>query len=49
VGALVECAKTLDQAKAVLTFLDAVSEKTLRSTVVLTAARGRYIHKHMNA
>lgn len=41
VGALVECARTLDQAKAVLNFLDAISEKTLRSTVVLTAARGR--------
>jgi N-acetyltransferase 10 len=29
------------QARAVLTFLDAVSEKRLRSTVALTAARGR--------
>jgi tRNA(Met) C34 N-acetyltransferase TmcA len=29
------------QARAVLTFLDAVSEKKLRSTVALTAARGR--------
>jgi N-acetyltransferase 10 len=27
------------QAKAVITFLDAISEKTLRSTVALTAAR----------
>ena len=33
--------KTLDQARAVVTFLDAASEKTLRSTVALTAARGR--------
>eukprot|EP00596_Hydrurales_sp_CCMP1899_P009732 CAMPEP_0119043946 /NCGR_PEP_ID=MMETSP1177-20130426/27152_1 /TAXON_ID=2985 /ORGANISM="Ochromonas sp, Strain CCMP1899" /LENGTH=1122 /DNA_ID=CAMNT_0007013131 /DNA_START=32 /DNA_END=3400 /DNA_ORIENTATION=- len=41
VGNLVALAKTLDQAKAVLSFLDAVSEKTLRSTVALTAARGR--------
>lgn len=41
VGALVDAAVTLDQAKAVLTFVEAVSEKTLRSTVVLTAARGR--------
>lgn len=40
-GPLVECCKTLDQAKAVVTFLDAASEKTLRSTVALTAARGR--------
>ena len=29
------------QAKAVLKFVEAVSEKTLRSTVTLTAARGR--------
>ena len=31
----------MDQAKAVLVFIDAISEKTLRSTVTLTAARGR--------
>uniref|UniRef100_A0A4X2PLF2 RNA cytidine acetyltransferase n=2 Tax=Xenopus tropicalis TaxID=8364 RepID=A0A4X2PLF2_XENTR len=41
VGVLVENCKTLDQAKAVLKFIEAVSEKTLRSTVTLTAARGR--------
>ncbi|KAL2917077.1 N-acetyltransferase 10 [Polyrhizophydium stewartii] len=41
VGALVGCARTLDQAKAVLTFVEAIAEKTLRSTVTLTAARGR--------
>ena len=41
VGNLVSLAKTLDQAKAVLSFLDAISEKTLKSTVALTAARGR--------
>jgi len=29
------------QAKAILTFVDAISEKTLRTTVALTAARGR--------
>ncbi|KAL8945931.1 MAG: hypothetical protein Q9222_007602, partial [Ikaeria aurantiellina] len=40
-GSLVQVAKTLDQAKALLTFVDAISEKTLRSTVTLTAARGR--------
>jgi N-acetyltransferase 10 len=40
-GPLVSACKTLDQAKAVVTFLDAASEKTLRSTVALTAARGR--------
>ena len=33
--------RTLDQARALVTFLDAASEKTLRATVALTAARGR--------
>jgi N-acetyltransferase 10 len=41
VGRLVAQARTEDQAKAVLSFLDAISERTLRSTVALTAARGR--------
>ena len=41
VGSLVQIAKTVDQAKALLTFVDAIAEKTLRSTVTLTAARGR--------
>jgi N-acetyltransferase 10 len=41
VGALVEQSRTLDQAKAILTFVEAISEKTLRSTVSLTAGRGR--------
>jgi len=41
IGSLVELTKTLDQAKATLTFFEAISEKTLRSTVALTAARGR--------
>lgn len=40
-GALVGKCRSLDQAKAVVSFLDAASEKTLRSTVALTAARGR--------
>ena len=40
-GALVGKCRTLDQARAVVSFLDAASEKTLRSTVALTAARGR--------
>lgn len=31
----------MDQAQAVLTFADAIAEKTLKSTVTLTAARGR--------
>ncbi|KAF7726220.1 killer toxin resistant protein [Apophysomyces ossiformis] len=41
VGSLVKCTKTVDQAKALLTFIEAISEKSLRSTVALTAARGR--------
>ncbi|KAL8777475.1 MAG: hypothetical protein Q9213_007844, partial [Squamulea squamosa] len=41
VGSLVQLAKTVDQATALLTFVDAIAEKTLRSTVTLTAARGR--------
>lgn len=40
-GTLVSLCKTLDQAKSLVTFLDSASEKTLRSTVALTAARGR--------
>lgn len=41
VGSLIQVAKTVDQAKALLSFVDAIAEKTLRSTVTLTAARGR--------
>ena len=41
VGPLVQISKTVDQARALLTFVDAIAEKTLRSTVTLTAARGR--------
>ncbi|TWU73927.1 hypothetical protein ED733_004204 [Metarhizium rileyi] len=41
VGSLIKLAKTVDQAKALLTFTEAIAEKTLRSTVTLTAARGR--------
>ena len=41
VGGLVACAWTLDQAQALLKFVEAISEKTLRCTVSLTAARGR--------
>ena len=41
VGSLITLACTVDQAKALLTFVDAIAEKTLRSTVTLTAARGR--------
>ncbi|KAJ2161162.1 N-acetyltransferase 10 [Coemansia sp. RSA 552] len=41
IGSLVARTKTLDQAKAVMTFVDAISEKSLRTTVSLTAGRGR--------
>lgn len=40
-GSLISLAKTVDQAQALLTFTEAIAEKTLRSTVALTAARGR--------
>ncbi|XP_069680446.1 RNA cytidine acetyltransferase isoform X2 [Periplaneta americana] len=41
VSVLVNLCKTVDQAKALLKFVEAIAEKTLRSTVSLTAARGR--------
>ena len=41
VGDLLKLAKTVDQAKAVLTFVDVIAENSLQSTVTLTAARGR--------
>ncbi|KAK3713249.1 N-acetyltransferase 10 [Vermiconidia calcicola] len=41
IASLVQLAKTTDQAKALLTFVEAIKEKTLSSTVTLTAARGR--------
>lgn len=41
VGPLVNCCKTSDQAKALLRFIEAITQKSLRSTVSLTAARGR--------
>jgi N-acetyltransferase 10 len=41
VGELVKLTKTVDQAQAILTFVDAIAEKTLSSTVTLTAGRGR--------
>ncbi|TEB27752.1 DUF699-domain-containing protein [Coprinellus micaceus] len=40
-GDLVKLAKTTDQAQAILTFIEAIAEKTLSSTVTLTAGRGR--------
>jgi N-acetyltransferase 10 len=39
-GDLVKLSKTTDQAQAILTFIEAIAEKTLSSTVTLTAARG---------
>lgn len=41
VGSIIKLCKTLDQAQAVLKFIDVISEKTLSSTVSLTASRGR--------
>lgn len=43
IGVLIELTRTLDQAKAVLTFLEACSERrtTTASTIAMTAARGR--------
>ncbi|CED84392.1 duf699-domain-containing protein [Phaffia rhodozyma] len=41
VGDLVKLTRTVDQAKAILTFLDAITTKTLSTTVTLTAPRGR--------
>ncbi|KAF9458787.1 DUF699-domain-containing protein [Collybia nuda] len=40
-GDLIKLTRTLDQAQAVLTFVDAISATTLSSTITLTAARGR--------
>lgn len=40
-GSIVSCTKTLDQAKVVLKLIDSISEKTLRSTIAITASRGR--------
>lgn len=41
IGPILNVAKTLDQAKAVMAFVDAVSEKALNRTACLTAGRGR--------
>eukprot|EP01114_Cavostelium_apophysatum_P015200 TRINITY_DN4099_c0_g1_i2.p1 TRINITY_DN4099_c0_g1~~TRINITY_DN4099_c0_g1_i2.p1 ORF type:complete len:1031 (-),score=293.42 TRINITY_DN4099_c0_g1_i2:2-3094(-) len=40
-NSLLKLTKTVDQAKAILTFIGAISEKTLRTTVSLTSGRGR--------
>ena len=41
VGSLISCARTIDQARAILTFTESISEKDLKTTVALTASRGR--------
>ncbi|XP_056168240.1 RNA cytidine acetyltransferase 1-like isoform X2 [Syzygium oleosum] len=41
VGPLIRKCCTLDQGKAVITFLDAILDKTLRNTIALLASRGR--------
>jgi N-acetyltransferase 10 len=40
-GSLIEGCKTVDQAKALLGFIEAISDKQLRTTISLTASRGR--------
>lgn len=40
-GALVGLSRTVNQAQAILTFVDVILERSLRSTVTLTAGRGR--------
>lgn len=41
IGDIVQTVKTVDQAKALLTFVEAAADKSLRCTVALTAGRGR--------
>lgn len=41
ISCLINCCKTLDQAKALLKFVESITEKTLKTTVSLTASRGR--------
>lgn len=43
VGPLIKIAKTLDQAKALMMFIESISEKNFRCTVSLTAGRGRVL------
>lgn len=40
-GSLVALSKTINQAQAILQFIDVITEKSLNSTVALTAGRGR--------
>jgi len=41
IGPLLDMARTLDQAKGILTFAEAISEKSMKATVALLAGRGR--------
>lgn len=41
IGNLVNICRTLDQARAVMQIVDTVSEKSLKTTISLTAGRGR--------
>merc|ERR1719230_2060083 len=41
IGPILAVSRTLDQAKAVMAFLDTISEKQLNRTMALTAGRGR--------
>ncbi|KAG0150887.1 hypothetical protein CROQUDRAFT_651719 [Cronartium quercuum f. sp. fusiforme G11] len=41
IGPLIQLTRTIDQAKALMEFTASITEKTLSSTVALTAARGR--------
>jgi N-acetyltransferase 10 len=41
ISSLIEKTRTFDQARALLTFTEAISNKSILTTVVLTAARGR--------
>lgn len=41
IGPLVNLAKTLDQAKAIMVFCEAINDKNYKCTISLTAARGR--------
>jgi len=46
-GPLIKITKTLDQAKALMVFVESISEKNFRCTVSLTAGRGRvFLNKH---
>lgn len=41
IGNLVNVCKTLDQARAVMQIVDSISEKSLKTSISLTAGRGR--------